>query len=338
LRHFSHGNRAKDFFLKMSTSSTFAAIPIHHAVTIRLTKSNFILWRAQLLPYLQSMKLMGYIDGSLKAPEKKVLSSTDAAATLIPNPAYERWYDQDQQVLSGLLSSMSEEVLRDVTNATTSKEAWDTLKKMFSSATRAQTMQICVDLTTTKKRNLPAATYFIKIKELASKLAAADAPLRDDEVVAYLLAGLGSDYDPFVTSMTTKNEALSLDEVYAHLLSSRQLQHQAEAHLNIRASANVAGRDGSLGRCRGSRRGRGRGCGVHGRGVSGSSRCSPCQIGGKEGHTAIRCWYRMDDSYTDDPPSANMAATSSYQVDPNRIHTQQQRTELRRPMPTPRPC
>jgi hypothetical protein len=25
----------------------------------------------------------------------------------------------------------------------------------------------------------------------------------------------------------------------------------------------------------------------------------------------------MDDSYTDDPPSANMAATSSYQVDPN---------------------
>jgi hypothetical protein len=272
-----------------TTSSTFAAILIHHAVTIRLTKSNFILWRAQLLPYLQSMKLMGYIDGSLKAPEKKVLSSTDAAATLIPNPAYERWYDQDQQVLSGLLPSMSEEVLRDVTNATTSKEAWDTLKKMFSSATRAQTMQICVDLTTTKKRNLPAATYFIKIKELASKLAAADAPLRDDEVVAYPLAGLGSDYDPFVTSMTTKNEALSLDEVYAHLLSSRQLQHQAEAHLNIRASANVAGRDGSLGRCRGSRRGRGRGCGVHGRGVSGSSRCSPCQIGGKEGHTAIRC-------------------------------------------------
>jgi hypothetical protein len=253
------------------------------------------------------MKLMGYIDGSLKAPEKKVLSYTDAGATLIPNPAYERWYDQDQQVLSGLLSSMSEEVLRDVTDATTLKEAWDTLKKMFSSATRAQTVQIRVDLPTTKKRDLPAATYFSKIKGPASELAAADAPLRDDEVVAYLLAGLGPDYDPFVTSMTTKNEALSVDEVYAHLLSfeARQLQHQAEARLNIGTSANVAGRGGSPGR------------GVHGRAVSGSSRCSPCQICGKEGHTAIRCWYQMDDSYTDDPSSTNMVATSSYQVDPN---------------------
>jgi hypothetical protein len=214
---------------------------------------------------------------------------------------------------------MSEEVLRDVTDATTSKEAWDTLKKMFSSTTRARTVQIRVDLATTKKRDLPAATYFSKIKGLASKLAAIDAPLHDDEVVAYLLAGLGSNYDPFVTSMTTKNEALSLDEVYAHLLSfeARQLQHQAEARLNIGASANVAGRGGSPGRGHASGRGRGRGRGVHGRDVSGSSRRSPCQICGKEVHTAIRCWYRMDDSYTDDPPSANMVATSSYQVDPN---------------------
>lgn len=53
--------------------------------------------------------------------------------------------------------------------------------------------------------------------------------------MAYLLAGLGSDYDPFVTSITTKTEALSLDDVYAHLLTfeAHQLQHQEEARLHI---------------------------------------------------------------------------------------------------------
>lgn len=60
-----------------------------------------------------------------------------------------------------------------------------------------------VDLTTTKKRDLSAADYFHKIKSMASELAAADAPLRDDEVIAYLLAGLGPTYDPFVTLITT---------------------------------------------------------------------------------------------------------------------------------------
>jgi hypothetical protein len=39
-----------------------------------------------------------------------------------------------------------------------------------------------------------------------------------------------------------------------------------------------------------------------------------CEIYGKVGHTAIRCWYRMDDTYD---PSATLASTQSCKVDPN---------------------
>ena len=58
--------------------------------------------------------------------------------------------------------------------------------------------------------------------------------MRDDEMITYLLAGLGPDYDHFVTSMTTKSEVLMLDDVFAHLMAfePRQLQHQAELQLN----------------------------------------------------------------------------------------------------------
>ena len=74
--------------------------------------------------------------------------------------------------------------------------------------------------------NLPAADYFCKIKVLA----AANSALQDDDVITYLLVGLGPDYDPFITSMTTKSEALTLDDVFTHLMEfeARQLQHQAE--------------------------------------------------------------------------------------------------------------
>jgi hypothetical protein len=81
---------------------------------------------------------------------------------------------------------------------------------MFSSTTRARAVQVRIDLAVAKKNDLSAADYFCKIKSLASELVAADAPLRDDEIIAYLLAGLPSEYDSFITSMTTKTEALSI--------------------------------------------------------------------------------------------------------------------------------
>jgi hypothetical protein len=79
----------------------------------------------------------------------------------------------------------------------------------------------------------------------------------------------------------------------------------------------------------GGHRGHGHGCGDHGRSGCtrddapargdrcGSGSCPEYQICGKVGHTAIRCWYHMDDTYQDDPPLAALASTQSYQVDPN---------------------
>ena len=146
--------------------STLASIPIHHAVTIRLNRTNFVLWCTQLLPYMGSTKLMGYLDGSMRAPAKKIAAPAAEGADLVPNPAYDQWYDQNQTVLSGLLSSMTEDVLEDVVTAMTSKEAWDILQHMFSSATRSCSIQIRVDLTTTKKRDLFASDYFTRSRVL----------------------------------------------------------------------------------------------------------------------------------------------------------------------------
>jgi hypothetical protein len=307
-------------------ATSFAPIPLHHAVTVRLKKTNYLIWRGQLLPHLRSNQLLGFLDGTISAPAKQIVSSSADGAQLVPNPEYVKWFNQDQQLLSGLLSSMSEEILPDVNDSGTSKEAWDKLQRMFGSATRARVVQIRVDLATAKKGDLSAGDYFSRIKGLASELAAANSPISDDEVIVYLLAGLGPDYDSFVTSMTTK-DALTLDEVYAHLMTfeARLLKHHSDQQLRVASTAHFAGR-GSPFRGRGRNRGRGRGSGrfppsrgdVPSR--SSGDRRTPsqrptCQICGREGHTAIRCWHRMDEAYHEDPSA--MVATSSYKIDPN---------------------
>jgi hypothetical protein len=129
---------------------------------------------------------------------------------------------------------MAEEVLRDVVIATSSKEVWDSLQKKFVSSTKAFTVQILVELTTSKKCDLSIADFFRKITGLANELAIVDAPLHDEEVLAYLLAGLPVEYDPFVTSMKIKSEALSIDDMFAHLIAfeARRLQHQQTSNFS----------------------------------------------------------------------------------------------------------
>lgn len=153
---------------------------------------------------------------------------------------------------------MSEEILPDVIDSGTSKEAWDKLQRMFRSATRARVVQIRVDLATAKKGDLSARDYFSRIKGLASELVAANSPISDDEVIVYLLAGLGPDCDSFFTSMTTK-DALALDEVYAHLMTfeARLLKHHSDQQLRVASTVHFAGRGGPFrghGRSRGSGR------------------------------------------------------------------------------------
>jgi hypothetical protein len=74
--------------MSSANSSSVALIPLHQAVTLRLSKTNYTIWHAQLLPFLWSTKLMGYLDGTLPAPAKMLTSSIEAGAEQAPNLAY----------------------------------------------------------------------------------------------------------------------------------------------------------------------------------------------------------------------------------------------------------
>lgn len=66
---------------------------------------------------------------------------------------------------------------------------------------------------------------------MADETAASDKNFDDDDIINYILNGLDADYNPFVSSMTVKDN-LMLTDLYAPLLAYEAwLLQQRRAHL-----------------------------------------------------------------------------------------------------------
>jgi hypothetical protein len=116
------------------------AVSIHSIaslITIRLNRGNFLLWKTQAVPALHAAHLFGYVDGTIVAPSPTLTEGTGDAVRQVANPAFLRWYQQDQIVLIALLGSMSEDLVGQMTQLTTSAGVWASLHAMFSSQNRA---------------------------------------------------------------------------------------------------------------------------------------------------------------------------------------------------------
>jgi hypothetical protein len=101
----------------MSSSSSSLPPPTHYPslgppVSEKLTRDNYILWRAQVLPPIRGAQLEGILDGSVKASAKFLeVVKDDKSKEVVPNEAYATWLKQDQQVLGHLLNSITKDVL-----------------------------------------------------------------------------------------------------------------------------------------------------------------------------------------------------------------------------------
>ena len=47
-----------------TTTSSHSLSPIQHLITIKLNRDNYLLWKAQIIPYLKGLHLFGFIDGT----------------------------------------------------------------------------------------------------------------------------------------------------------------------------------------------------------------------------------------------------------------------------------
>ena len=87
----------------MSSTAEIINPLVGQAVSEKLAKGNYQLWKMQVLAAVRGVRLEGYLTGAAAA-----LATTIKDKDVdVPNPAWEDWKTTDQQVLGFLLRSKS---------------------------------------------------------------------------------------------------------------------------------------------------------------------------------------------------------------------------------------
>jgi histone deacetylase 1/2 len=160
---------------------------------------------------------MGYVDGSLVCPPAHTIVDHGGVAVPQPNPAYQHWIQQDQAVLSAFVSSMTEGVVGMVMFASTSREAWETLAGAFAATSFARSSGLRQQMAELKKRDMTVNVYFHKMKGLADELTSIGQPLRDDELISYILAGLPKEFDALYEVVNNRTTPMQIRDLYSQL-------------------------------------------------------------------------------------------------------------------------
>ena len=96
-------------------------------------------------------------------------------------------------------------MLAHVIHCSTSSEVWKLLEQLFSTKSKALLLHLRFLLQTTKKGSLIIEDYILKIKSLAHELVSTGQVIPDDEIMLYILGGLGPEYESMVVNLTSKD-------------------------------------------------------------------------------------------------------------------------------------
>jgi hypothetical protein len=205
-----------------SSSSTGSSTPLlGYVIAKKLNKTNYSLWKAQVLPILRGAQLQGYLDGTNVAPAKMIKGKTTRdkeEATQEVNPEYVQWSTIEQQVLIFLLMSMTRDVMVQVSGCETPREVWKLLEQTYASCSKAQVVNTRMALATTQKGNMSISEYLAKMKSFEDDMASVGKPL-EEELVSYILVRLDFDYNLVVSAIVARVEPIGVEELYSQLLS-----------------------------------------------------------------------------------------------------------------------
>nr|TKR98393.1 hypothetical protein D5086_0000203370 [Populus alba] len=202
-----------------TSSPSFTVLPLNtmvHMLTIKLTSSNYLLWRNQFVPLLTSQELFGFLDGTIIAPSLMV---TDSNGVTNPNPSYSSWLHTDQMLLSLLYYSLTEESMSEVLGLQHSYEAWQVLEASFSNRSKTRELQLKDELQLMQRGSRSIAEFSRLFKGLCDQLAAIGRPIDDTDKVHWYLRALGPDYKIFSTTMMSQLPLPSFSDIVPKALS-----------------------------------------------------------------------------------------------------------------------
>lgn len=154
------------------------------------------------------------------------------------------------------------------------------------------------------------------MRNIADMLSASGKPVPDEDLILYILGGLGPEFETIVVNITSRSEAISLQEVH-YLLQSHEIrleQLSAASVIDVPPAAHITvggvqNSNTNGGQFRGSSRKNFRPRNVRNPQTS----RIVCQLCGKMGHTAMKCFHRFDVYFQSPPRAQNQQFSSLHQ-------------------------
>ncbi|XP_008243555.2 PREDICTED: heat shock cognate 70 kDa protein-like [Prunus mume] len=203
-------------------------------VPIKLTSDiyDYQQWKYFSLSYFDNHNLSGIIHGT--EPRPPILQSTFSNWSGRHQKGLS-WFNREQKALNWLKATLSESLQQIVmAGADSSRKVWLNLEEHFAHLSHARVYQLKSDLHKVKKDpTIPMAEYLEKIKQLATDLAAAGAPVESQDLLhVHILAGLPEQYNP-VGTWIKHNPVSSWDDL-CELLLKEEMRLDPQRTLRLR--------------------------------------------------------------------------------------------------------
>ncbi|KAF7803687.1 putative clathrin assembly protein [Senna tora] len=150
-------------------------VVFNHHITAKLDDKNFLVWKQQVLASIRGHRLTDFIAGAEAIPKKFEKESDAVAGTL--SEKYIAWIEQDQLLLSWLLSTMSDSMQTLLVGIDHSYLLWDKVAEYFATHTLAKVHQYRAELRTVKKGSKTVTEFLLKIKSIVDSLIAIGSPV-----------------------------------------------------------------------------------------------------------------------------------------------------------------
>src|SRR5271170_7486537 len=187
---------------------------LNQVVSEKLDKNNFHAWKFRMTNFLMGKGYWEYIEGDQEdAPELP-----EEIATAAHVKAFKEWNQGARKVMYWLSVSIHDSMIGHIQDASSPKQAWDSLVSMDTTNTKARKLQLKDELNTVKKENLSINDYTLKIKSICESLASIGVIVDDDDKVEVCLRGLTPVYKQFKTSIRTRENIPSFADLIPMLV------------------------------------------------------------------------------------------------------------------------
>ena len=132
------------------------------------------------------------------------------------------WIGQDRMLLSWIYFTLTESIMMEIIGHKTSYASWKALETLYSSTNHARIMQLKLELHSSQKGSKKMSEFLLQIKKIVDSLNAINKLVSEKDHVMYILGGLGTDYLSFVVSITSRSQAVKLEELHSLLLAHEQ--------------------------------------------------------------------------------------------------------------------